>query len=489
MEKENINDYGKYIASVREKCGLNKDEFASQVYSFRGGKCVPFSYHAVKKWENSKNLPKAKETLLCIALLDFCGSIEPVPELTIEKRNERMEFVDSKMYHFLGKHLYTRSIKEMLLLQVARGIISIADVLKLQEKLYPKDVECRELTKAQTKRMFVELGLTNNIEDILELIKANEEYYSAGYKVLGARIKEMCKEVHPELSFEMAICRYAPQYHTSYRHVNEVEIEISREFLISICFQLGFNMEQTNAMLKGAQMAELAVDEFPQSRFWILKGMSLSRKFSYVIYLMEYFRVHESDYPIPYYFFIEGYLMLHNTGIELDKIEEAIQKDVDEFQDNIQVVLERGIEKFKQSIEAYNSAVDKLNDDFCERYRELYCLSDERLQYLSNEDEVNAMYRVATFSYMIFLEKEYKGKLTLEDLQHLKALLKNDSVYLFMNNFWTFFLDAGTFRMDENGGIYRLRGEKKTRSWNREFLLENLAQCCEMYLCDEKQEG
>ena len=100
---------------------------------------------------------------------------------------------------------------------------------------------------------------------------------------------------------------------------------------------------------------------------------------------------------------------------------------------------------------------------------------------------VNAMYRVATFSYMLLLEKEYTGQLIEGDLEQLRAFIKEKPVYLFLNNLWTLFLDAGNFEMDTNGGVYGMRGEPlmRTKSFEWSDLMTNMVECCWMYLHEQ----
>lgn len=291
-EIHNRKEYTEWIRRVREASGLGQSEFGKRIVRFGNGKndrkVNYYERGAVVCWERGDHLPGNVETVISIALLNYSIS-HPEPDFETESgispslRNERFLYVDKCIRKFLGKKLYCKNLKEVLVLQAVRGLFSLCEVPDIYNEINAMLLKSnKRLTAAQIREYAQQRNtgtLYGNLLDVQDkqtffrLLEEKKDFYAIGYRVLGERMKEEYERNYRKntgLDFQRAVHFYAPVYRDSCQHLFAADIRVSRRWIIDLCVQLHFSRESVNRILLNAQFPELAEEpENPEA--WICR--------------------------------------------------------------------------------------------------------------------------------------------------------------------------------------------------------------------------
>lgn len=291
-EIRNRKAYAEWICSVRKASGLGQSEFGKRIVRFgngKNGRKVNFYERAaVACWERGDHLPGNMETVISIALMDYSlrhpetdfdsgNGIEP------SLRNERLSYVDQCIRKFLGKKLYCKNLKEVLMIQAVRGLFPLCEVPDLYQEISTMLLKSsKKLTAARIREYARQRNtgtLYGNLLDVqdkqtfLRILEEKKDFYAIGYRVLGERMKAEYEQNYRKetgLDFQRAVHFYAPVYRDSCQHLFAADIRVSRRWIIDLCIQLHFSRESVNRILRSAQFSELAEEpENPES--WICR--------------------------------------------------------------------------------------------------------------------------------------------------------------------------------------------------------------------------
>lgn len=519
------SDYGSYIAYVCEKIGCSKSDFGKKVLRFEVCNNTPvgiinYTRNSVGNWINGSSFLEYKESLVCIALLDYCGSTEAVPGISKEEEEDRLNFVNEKLWKYLGKKLYSRSLTDAMLILAARGIISVKDIPCLVKEANLSKVK---MLAKQAKTLCLENITDNMIQELCDtqskteaerMIGNHKDYYALGYKTLGFRIQNMWEKMNPDFSFKKAISIYAPKYQNTYRkQLFNDNLKASREYIVHFCTQMRLTREDINQALRTAQMKELEEKEPLPDYFDTVKKMSLSKRLGYLVYFLAYIEsirswdeAFERMFFLPVYSYFNHYLDLKSTKRCYEELEITLRENPTGFIGRLKegsLACVADLENFVYNTNCEIDLWEESEKSYYEAYRESFQIMYEPARNkienlpMNLKEMSKCMYLLATFSYAMILEKEYKGELLEKDLIELEKRLQQDqilseedkeSIYFFLNTMWVLFLDAGELMSDKKGNLYGMRGEPlvKTMSFDWEDAIESMVECWNLSL-DKKE--
>ncbi|MBE5954876.1 MAG: hypothetical protein E7253_00315 [Lachnospiraceae bacterium] len=496
MEQE----YCSYISSLFQKLKkeqkMNQSDFGKQILHFqrdKKGKPIGVKGYvrgSVKNWMEGTNCPEYKESLICFALLDLCGSTEAVPGLSKEERDKRLHHVEKIMWTYLGKKLYSRYPPEAMLICAARGVISIKDIPVLLEEagLDQFVISTEEAKKAGCKRVsdviFEQICEADSKEELLKIIEENRIYYALGYKTLGIRIRDLWERKYTGHSFVQAVYVLAPRYQNTYRKMMDDSLQVSREFIIQFCSQMKFDRNMINEALDTARMRPLEQEETLPDYFEGIRNFSFAGRLGSIVQLAVYLGVAVKDREfleefrnLPYYFYLNHYFSLDSVEKQYGEMKDALEKqEVEDFAELIQNEKTSWGESLKEYIHAINQELNDWKEEerksykaYVRGYQKMYNSSRISSADFSKELKLEAecLYLLSTFSYGILLEKEFHGELSEEDLKSLKEKIKKESsikeeegemIYNFLNALWVLFLEDRRLNMYKGVFIQGIRG-------------------------------
>lgn len=278
-----------WIRRIRQKSGMSAAAFGNAHFRFaeKNGKMSAVSYKrvAVSYWENGEHLPSYPETIASLAMMDY--------DLLCEERaagdgNLRMNYVVSCMEKYLGRKLYCKNFKDLLILDAARNIFPLAQVPEIYNELIEiilKDTEelsDEQITaftmKRDTNTLFARLLEMETLDELKAEVRENRHFYSIGYRVVGKRLEALYEKSYRSsnhgMDFLSAVRFYAPVYRDSVRRLTSYEMAVSRRWLIDFCLLLHFCRNDLNDVLRNAQYMELSVQpDHPESLIEDLPGI------------------------------------------------------------------------------------------------------------------------------------------------------------------------------------------------------------------------
>lgn len=275
------SEYTEWITSIRRKYDLKQTKFGQRICHFEQKKvkadgkeeikevCKFCSRTTISNWENGKNPPLSVETFVSLALVDYCGHCQGVPQALPEERKQRYGYVKQQMKKYLGRSLYSRNLNDILLCAVALGIYGMEEIPDVRARLLEEIKEARmdvnekkEMAlKPMTEKMEEALENVETKENFEQLIRENQKVFNLGYRTLGERMLEIYgKSQHGRdgIEFKQAVALYAPKYIDSHGKMFFVNLSVSRDWLLNFCIHMRFNREDINKTLENASMLKLA---------------------------------------------------------------------------------------------------------------------------------------------------------------------------------------------------------------------------------------
>ena len=496
MEQEYCSYINSLFQRLKKEKKMNQSDFGKKILHFqrdKKGKPVGVKGYvrgSVKNWMEGTNCPEYKESLICFALLDFCGSTEAVPGLSKEKRDERLQHVEKIMWTYLGKKLYSRYPPEAMLICAARGVISIKDIPALLEEagLDQLVIPTEEAKKAGCRRVsdliFEQICEADSKEELLKIIEDNKIYYALGYKTLGIRIRDLWERKYTGHSFAQAVYVLAPRYQNTYRKMMDDSLQVSREFIIQFCSQMKFDRDMINEALDTARMRPLEREEMLPDYFESVRNFSFAGRLGSIVQLAAYLGTAVKDREfldefrnLPYYFYLNHYFSLDCFEKQYGEMKVALEnQDVEDFAECVQdektswgVYLKEYIHTINQELNVWKEEEKKSYKTYNRSFRKMYDSPQISMADFSKELKLEAecLYLLSTFSYGILLEKEYHGELSEEDLMTLREKIEQESsireeeremIYNFLNALWVLFLEDRRLNMYKGVFIQGIRG-------------------------------
>lgn len=293
--KKTRDEYSAWIRSIRNTYGMDKDEFGAglchyvKVRTVGEEVCSPFSDKMVERWERGLSRPINIETFLALALVEYCGTIDAAPHITLEERQARYDHVRNRMLEFYGKELYVRNLNQILLVGAVRGLYSLRDVIDKRKDLNTR-LKGNKLTLGQKRYNSIKL-MTDIIEprvmyaktyeELADIIMEHKDYFLGG-RVVGERMKKSYEEIHglnKEFGFKEAVYLYAPRFKNSFSNLFMEDVAISRGWLLEFCIRMRMSREEINEVLHNARMEPLSNDkEHTESLIQPYGGISVGSK-------------------------------------------------------------------------------------------------------------------------------------------------------------------------------------------------------------------
>lgn len=467
MDKE---AYCALIKKVKKEYKAN--EFCKRVYRYKetpeGVVCSTYHRNAVLAWEKGSP-PENVETFLSIAILDFDRSWEG-PGEDPDYGNRRYEYVRGKMLEILGKELYSRDLREALLIQVARNVISFADVPELEENLKKLIREAalnltqkrERAVESVTLQIFDRMLLITDKDDLPGIVQKYTEFFQTGSRALGERWKqefEKRERYGRPISFQEAVAIFAPNYRESYNRIF-VSRSMTRSWIIDLCIHLRFNREEIQYILKRAYMEPLSEDKDHEeayyreengcpigSRGWYqlqankgrlpghfaaFRKESITERLELALLLAAVIATEGSDFQSPIDYFLESFTIYYNSGKallksidqHLDKARAAGNWDPERLHARIWELAGDSTfqERLMYDFNEENENVREVYFDYLNEFEEYNSLSSYALKKVADREEANRLHYYVALLYTIFTGKYYCNTCSRSDL----ALIKED---------------------------------------------------------------
>ena len=275
-EEEGRMEYADWIISIRKKYKLSQEEFGKRIYHFeyreKEDEEVSLSYHrnSVSNWENGKNLPLTMESVVSLALVDFCGNCDRMEKADQARMKKRYAHVSGCLRKYLGRSLYVRNINDALLIAAVRGLYGIQELPKVRKDM-KKIIEEVSMTPQERKDYSLErrttafeneLMLIDSTEAFQDFVKENRNYFRIGNRTVGERAVYIFENpengMNRKLKFRQAIEVYAPHYSVSYSKIFSSDFIVSRKWLLNFCIRMRYTRSEINSILKNASMLPLS---------------------------------------------------------------------------------------------------------------------------------------------------------------------------------------------------------------------------------------
>lgn len=535
-----MDDKHAWIKSVRGK--MSRIEFAKHICHYRnvsrmedGVKCVreectPYHRNEIGNWEDGNKLPEDIEGVLSIALLEFDKVFEKEEsEITVKDRNERYVHANERMLEFLGKYLYARNLREVLLIQVCRGVISFEEVLFLEEELnelleneYSLGVAERQNCALQEETIPIldDLLSIQTEEELIECVKQSGAYILTGKRTLGERLRKCFKDrqrYDAEISLQEAVRIYAPNYRDSIQHTfTSKSGRITRQWILDLCVHLRFNREEIQEMLKNAHFIsgekgrleqfysekqeqigsakwyQYMEQQYPQEfkgHFAEFRSMSFLKKVMIAVVISTYIEnmieVEEEIVPIDH--ILESFL-LYQYGKNVEKEVRGILETTSLDEElEFELLQEKLTKKMKRWMSYMQSAFCK---DESEAYRKVYAaykqefseyfsFSKKAVSKISADEEVVKLRYLAAILYTIFTGKYYEGTVSEEDLKEIEEQIEKEGkdkmpIYFFLKQYFVTFLTNETLYKNKYGEYYILYENNALMSMDMKEVCGNL---------------
>lgn len=555
----NREEYIRWICEITRRTSNKELSENSYHYKVKDDVKICETYHrnAVSNWRLGRNLPKNLETFISIALFDFdtTHALAENADMDIIYRNERCNYVQAKMIAILGKDLYCRNIYELLLIQVCRGIISFKDVLRLQVELEKKIADSVGGTiqrqdyalVRKTTNINGNLYKTTTWKETLELVEDFKRFFCLGNYILGERFQQCFetktrKRYEKPLSLSEAVRLYAPNYKVTINRIFSTS-GISREWLIDLCIHLRFNREELQEILQYAHLVPLSEysdeqeyyyrekEQMPigsakwyqnlesqeeiswKGHFYGFEEMNLWQKMMISVLICSYVKYEKKLLPIDY--MLESFLFYEQGKELLKEFEKFLEKfsqdeiwskkaDALLFNKDFFINWSSYIETIETVLLKENENVKEMYQNYRNECKEYFSYKKRITESLSESVNAKRLKYIAGMVYTVFTGKYYQGRISQEDLDHIRRQFEgkisnvngnhsNDTtgqkgqlIYKFINHFFIVFLSRQPLQEDENGKYYVMNGSKRTKAFQLEDVYEYFWQSLQM-LKAEKQ--
>ena len=530
-EEEGRMEYADWIASIRKKYRLSQEEFGKRIYHFeyreKEDEEVSLSYHrnSVGNWENGKNLPLTLESVVSLALVDFCGNCDRLEQADPAKMKKRYAHVSRCLRKYLGRSLYVRNINDALLIAAARGLYGIKDLPEV--RAYMNSIIGKVSLTAQERKEYSlerrttafenELMLIDTTEEFQAFVRENLKYFRVGSRTVGERAADIFE--NPEnrakrkLKFKEAIEVYAPNYSVSYSRIFSSDFIVSRRWLLNFCIRMRYTRGEINSILKNAGMLPLsgqkgsmeyfirgsrnravgsvswyeraAEQEAPELsvRYAEAKELPLKRKLVFLALIACALAGKEeaiTAYPVDY---LLEYLLLSDEGKDVVRTaEKALVRRRDQaaekpleilgiYSDDMCGILEEycgrmGGKAAKEALEEYVKEFGKYNE-FPEKN-----IGNAEKDSGKVYEQARRLRYFAACSYSVMTGRIYTGKLS-EDDQEMLACSLTDGIeekeemrpsIRFFSLLWIMFLGGEKPVWDGKGGFYLKSGNGQGKS-------------------------
>ncbi len=479
-------EYMQWIRQVRGS--MTQEAFRQKVYHFSndGKRCGVYSRNAIVKWENGKSLPNIRntETFLSIALLEYDAENPGKPEK--QTRNKRYQAVRKKMVGMLGIDLYCRNLRDALLVQVCRGVLTFEEVLPLEQKLQPviQNAGCSMTKREKSQRTINnetqvienDWYRVENKDALLELVEKHKFSFAVCEQTMGDRLKNLYRSRNrfgQEIGLANAIAIYAPNYQNTAERRFLHSAGTSREWLIDLCIHLRFRREEIQKALEYAHMAVLSDDEddiesrlkeendcpigsaawfcqkdreyipaaadvisenedllFSLPHFCKMRNWSVNKKMK-VLFLIGYgMKDFMPDNIPPIDYILESftyYSKYRGDPLEqsLDKLMEEREPDDEscpELPDDVVTAWTGYLLSGEEAAE--RNGVQKIYEQYRQEFAAYYSIPSDRMLYVQHREAAHQCHFLACIFYTVFTGKYYRGKLEAEDLNVVRRQMQ-----------------------------------------------------------------
>lgn len=493
----NKQEYSLWIRSVRGE--MTQDEFGKKIIHYYSPKkgmekiCKTYHRNEVRLWEAGNSLPLNVETFISIALVEYDKNYKN-SFVNNDERNKRLRFVSELIERILGIELYCRSLHDVLLIQVCRGVISFEDVLRLE----PKYEECissfklgseekrRIALKRETQNIQYDVYKIGSVEELDQLVSDYKIYFYTGNRTLGDHFNVLFENrirYGYKVSIQDAVRIFAPNYRDSYTRIF-TSSSITRQWLLDLCIHLRMNREEINTVLKYAHMVELSENKddyewFYREKFTLKSNdswgasieapigsgywykqlesrrienvvphfaffneWSLDDKMRIALLMGNYIEQEYFDNLPPIDYILESFSELYPQGKaaikRLNKILKMIDPNTWEYSHDLQNQLNGQLaiwyEYLRSGCEyAESDILQNILDEYkheCVNYYEMYNLVN--FTAIDTENALKLHY-LAALIYTVFSGRYYDGELKQDDLNMIKYNIEkasNEGVYI-----------------------------------------------------------
>ena len=487
----NKQEYSAWIRSVRGK--MSQEEFGKKIIHYYSPKkgmdkiCKTYHRNEVGLWEAGKSLPLNVETFISIALVEYDKNNRNSFVNNYE-RNQRLNFVSELIENILGIELYCRSLHDVLLIQVCRGVISFEDVLVLEPK-YEKCISDVKLENEEKRRIALQRETQNIQYDVYKISSVKEldrlvfdyrVYFYTGNRTLGDHFNVLFEKkirYGHKVSIQDAVCVFAPNYRDSYNRIF-TSSSITRQWLLDLCIHLRMNRDEINTVLKYAHMVELSENmddvewfyrekvtirindgwsvniaapigsgywykqlesqciENYASHFAFFNKLPLDYKLKIALLMGIYIEQEYFENLPPIDYILESFSELYPQGKAaikcLDKTLKTIDPNTWEYSPDLQYQLNDQLSSWYDYLRsgceyAESDILQSILDEYkqeCEKYFEMNTLINATA--IDTENALKLHY-LAALIYTVFTGRYYDGELKQDDLNMIKLNIENSS--------------------------------------------------------------
>lgn len=523
--------YVDWIRKVRGR--MSQEEFGKRICHFKNERgikvCKKYHRNEVSNWEKGKNLPLNLESFISIALLDYDMNYHD--QTNDGYRNQRFQFVQSKMRTILGQELYCRRVHDALLIQVCRDIITFEEMPELEIEL-DQIVRGIEMDIMQKKDYALQRGTKNiagNLSGVMEkgeikrIIIESSAYFYTGVRTFGERMKR-CYESRQRyaalLSFTEAVRIYAPNYRDSFGRIF-ISSGITRRWIIDLCVHLRFNREEIQDMLQNARMIPLSKEPCDREYYFAGRdGMPIGSAAWYQYMEKrhpEEFKGHFSDFQsfkltdkmmaaclmgifaadigdieelVPVDYLLESF-MWYDCGKDALKVIRQIY-NLEHSAEEAETEIKNGAAPWFDYLESglyasENENMKKVYCDYCHEFKEYYILPEIAEGQGKYHIEAVKLHYFASLLYSIFTGRYYTGRVSEDDLKEIKEQFRDQTegwevIYRVINQFLVTFLSGRKLYEDKNGQYCCMINNKKKTAFDMEGMKENIWESLKMLI-------
>ncbi len=291
-----------YNDAARERLNGLVEEYSQQrfldnIYRFSG--TIEKSSKRVKvykttgtfeKWELAESLPDSLAAIVAIAMVEERTRLynksgqSTFSEETCAKRNNRLERVREKIRTYHHREFVPRSLEEVLLVEVIRGIYTLFEVPAVLNRFYEECTEEEEnLTKQMVSDIAADLKSTiiwnallrvGNKNDMEKIMRDNKRVFLVDRRTVGTRLRRGFIENHG-YPFKYGLKIYSPDINFETRVTKRAQYDrfYQREYLLSTLIPLHYSVDQINSYLKSDGLVAVSENQNDPENIMIRQGI------------------------------------------------------------------------------------------------------------------------------------------------------------------------------------------------------------------------